>query len=165
MFTTDGQVLIDIAALLKLANGPSDLPPYWTTVVSLCHQRAYDDIVQILLGRGYAITDIINWGTGNGSLSAGIVYERSLAMFYSVCDGGDVGSADDKFLQRLDCRKRLETLTMFDQNGQPILSEQGNLGTVGTGPANDWCGPIEWPRERLSQPGNGRCGRWDGGFP
>ena len=146
MFVSDQVVLSDIAGLLKLQGGSPALPGYWTTIVSLTHQQAYDDIVAALLARGYAPADVATWGAG-----AGQYYERKLALFHAANEGGGFSGVSDKFIQSLDVRKQVESLQLMDGNNNPILTTAGQVGTIGVGPMDTTRGP-----------GWDGCGGWRG---
>jgi hypothetical protein len=143
MWITDAVVAADVAGLLKLAAGPSALPAYWATVISLTHSQAYQDILAALAARGYAPADVQSWGAGPGQL-----YERKLALFYAAQEGGGFAGVSDRFINGLDVRKQLETIQLTDANGNAILTTANEPGTVGFG-------PIE---------GMDRCS-WDRGGP
>jgi hypothetical protein len=97
-------------------------------IVGLSHPLAYDDVVSAMLSRGYLIADVLNWGAG-----AGASYERSLAMYYALCQGGGLEGYSDVFVKRFNIKAKLKTVQMFDSAGKVILTEQGNVGTIGVG--------------------------------
>ncbi len=154
MFVNDAIVLADIAGMLSLAD-PSTLPSRWGLIVNLCHQRAYNDVVSALLARGYFIADVLNWGAG----AAGQSYERSLSLFYSLSDGGGLEAYSDTFIKTFDCRESLKTVQIFDPAGKVILTEGGQVGTIGTGPMDVGCDVFPLSRNRFDCDGSWR-GEW-----
>ncbi len=125
MFVADAVILSDIAAVLK-KTGSAALEAWWTTIVALEHQSAYDDILTALIGRGYSLATILQW-------SAGATVERRHALYRSLVAGAALDDFSDRFLDKLDQSEFLKTCLLYDSSGAQLFPDLEAAGTIGHG--------------------------------
>jgi hypothetical protein len=104
-FVSDAVVLADVAAVLKLAAGPSALPAYYSTVVPLAHSKAVNLIYRRLIARGYTPTQIAGWDDGPE-------VERNLATLYSLQRAGSTEAIPDSLAR--ECESYTEKDGLLD---------------------------------------------------
>ncbi len=149
MFWTNGQILEAVANTLKKDVG--DLESYWEGVVEQAHLAAYQQIVGDLLERGFTKVQVDAWDRGPE-------FEKHLALFWALTDGGALEGFSDIFIRTLDRRKDLKTVQVFVSGAYVVpLTGAAGPGTVGTGgPSDNPCGlsMFNWDAEdpRLGQP-------------
>jgi hypothetical protein len=138
MFTTDSTVLSDLAALLKYPNSGALLAnaPYWTTIVSLAHQTAYNTIVRALLARGYLIAQILAWDEGPA-------FERQQALYQTLVQGAGLADSNATWTDKLNLAGPGGVLsTVLVYAGGVVQEPLGVAGQPATGPIQGACGPY-----------------------
>lgn len=99
MFITDTDLKARLASLLSIA--PTTLATKWDVIVRDSNRSAYNEIVGVLLGRGFTLSQITSWARG-------AEFETDIGLFWCAIKGGGLEGYDDKFINRLDRRKELK---------------------------------------------------------
>jgi hypothetical protein len=124
VFNAQSVILGDVAAMLKSSGIATGNPPYWATVTAIMQQRAYNQMLDVMVSRGYLLAQFLAWDRG-------AEIERSHSLFLCLSEGAGVEGFDDKFLKTFDMSKELLTtnLTIAGVHQDP----QGYAGQVSTG--------------------------------
>ena len=138
MFITDNQVLSSVADTLKYQ--VSNLPAYWTNIVTQQHAAAYQYMVGKLVARGFTLAQILQWDQGP-------YYEMELSKFFVFTDAAAVDAVNLTNARLRDVRKELETVLLCVGGAYITPAAGGDTpGTVGFGPMNNDCTAIfEYP--------------------
>jgi hypothetical protein len=150
-----------LAALLQLDGGPAALASFWDGLLLQAQQSAYNAIVSILVGRGFALAQLDAWLAREG-------YESDITMAFCLrdppaSDAGDLPRLEGKegdyelpedaavTLRHLDRRAELYTLTLVDAAGALIvpgwLAVPRWVGAGRLAEAEDWL-PLGTPTRR-----------------
>jgi len=121
-YVTADAVQQGIADILKVAD-PTTLEAYYTRIIPDAVGRAYQDILAALLGRGYTAAQIDNWGSN-------AVYNRDIALFWTLTLAGGLGAYSDQQIAKLDRRPELAKITLTDAGGN-VLFPGGGEGPAG----------------------------------
>lgn len=134
MFTTEAVILQDVADALR--KEVAELPAWWQGLVRRCQASAYQEIVGVLIARGYAKSQIDQWDRGDE-------FERSQALYYlfSTPQGG--GMFDKEAIDRWDKRKDLRTVLL--SIGGKWQRPGESPGTIGCGRQSSENDIFTWP--------------------
>lgn len=128
MFLTDTQVLSYVAAILKQpsANALLAKAAWWSSVVTVTHNRAYNAIVSRMAARGYLLSQITAWDSGPD-------YEYVLSAREALIDNAVLSEAGDKFIQlyeRYNSALNSEIVTIAGA----VVYPEGSSGQPSVGP-------------------------------
>lgn len=143
MYLTDAQIQTSLLPLLKL-NDATTLAAYWTTIISDCHQQAYNEVQGRLLERGYTAAQIAAWDRG-------AELEKDLSLYWCLTKGAGLNGTDDKWIKVLDRRKELETISV--SNAGKVVNP-GPVGLVGFGTLSTGVGAFVYQPQPSSDPDN-----------
>lgn len=138
-YVTTTELLQGVADVLKVAD-PADLEGYYARIVPDAIGRAYQDVLAALLGRGYTLPQVDAWGSN-------AVYNRDIALFWTLTLAGGLGPYTDQQIAKLDRRKELERITLTDAGGNVLTP----AGGAGPGAAPDEVGGAAIGGGRLDQ--------------
>lgn len=118
-----------------LAKGTAaELPSRWTPIIEQANLQAKVDIETILIARGYRPSQISGW------TYCATVHKRQ-ATYWALVYSASLHSYDDRFIEKLDMRDMLETVTLTD--GDEIL-QPGLLDAAASS------GDLEWDGLQLN---------------
>jgi len=129
MFITDDQVKSALAAALQTT--ASGLGSHWTSeIVPQAHSEAYQDIVNILTGRGFTLAQITSWDQG-------AQVERLHSVYYCLLNGGAT-AASGAAAKEFDQTKKLQSMASLCINSvwKKPANTDDQPGMVGTGSFN-----------------------------
>lgn len=92
---------------------PADLPAEWTHLAAQATADAHGDLIQILVGKGYAYAQIALWDDGPA-------YCERLAAYFAMVRGAALAAYDLKAVEALDPRKMLSDAAYITVGGEPV---------------------------------------------
>lgn len=97
----------------------------WDTIITDANLAAEWDIKQALSARGYTASQIAAW-------DGAAVYNTDLALFWALVKGGATKSYQPVFIEKLDRREELKTVTVTIGGVRVAPKESGTVafGTV-----------------------------------
>lgn len=107
-----------LANVLKTA--VEDVPDYWDTIIADGIAFADGEIFSRLIARGYTSAQVNAWDHRKS-------YAKKLFLWSALVEGGGLAGFDDKFIERLDVRESLDTLTLAI-GGEYVIPAQGGEG-------------------------------------
>lgn len=126
-WATDSDIKEVLRGVLSKANA-TDLASRWTPIIEQANLQAKVDIETILIARGYRPSQIQAW------TYCSTVHKRQ-ATYWALVYSASLHSYEDRFIEKLDMRDMLETVTLTD--GDEIL-------TPGLLAAAAISGDLEW---------------------
>lgn len=116
----------DVKDILKLEEDAT-LEAYWTRLITRARQTGYADLTEILLGRGYTISQLDSWDNRE-------TYNRHQALFWVYTESPLGLGTEDKEVNKLDRREQLRKATTIMINGVPVSPGGGtDAGGIGGG--------------------------------
>lgn len=109
-FLTDDDLKGSVKAFLKVKASEA-LPTYWDEIITRSNDSAYQDIVGVLLGRGYTMSQISTWDRREE-------FNRDIGMFWALTRGMGAHDYSDIHIMKLDRRKELQTVALQTSNEQ-----------------------------------------------
>lgn len=100
---TDEALKTKLLDLLQKAE--VDTSGAWDTIITDANLAAEWDIKQALSGRGFSASQIASW-------DGATVYNVDLALFWALVKGGVTKSYQPVFIEKLDRREELKTVTV-----------------------------------------------------
>lgn len=116
---SDATLKQKVADVLKKDVG--DLDPYWDRFVAEANAAATNDIMEILLGKGYTLGQIDAWDSRT-------TYNIDIALYHALVKGAALADYNQETVDKLDRRKRLEEQAALLINGalvQPGAADTG----------------------------------------
>jgi hypothetical protein len=104
-FLTDAQLKTAIAKRFKTAE--ANLAAAWTDIAADANTAAYQAIVRALAARGFTQLEIDAWDHG-------AEFQRDIALYFAFVNGGIPQDYSDKFIDKLDRRAELATVTITE---------------------------------------------------
>jgi hypothetical protein len=123
MFLSDALLLNDLADTLQKEQGT--LQPFYGSILSQEHAKAYNWLVSALLKRGFLLSQIVAWDMGP-------YYERDLTLYQTLRRTAALQAVDDRLLLTLDSRKEVEGMECLAIAGV-FQTPAGTAGQVGIG--------------------------------
>lgn len=123
MFLSDALLLSDLSDTLNKDQGT--LQPYYKTILSQEHAKAYNWLVSALLKRGFTLAQITAWDMGP-------FYERDLTLYQTLRRTAALQAVDDRLLGTMDVRKEVMELECLAIAGV-FQDPAGTAGQVGVG--------------------------------
>ena len=121
MALTDANVRQAIADSMD-GVGLSDLADKYTNLATAANTFAQNTITRVLMSRGLAYADVSSWDDYDE-------FNRDLAIWYALSQGGIGDEYDDKFLERFDRRKELKSVFVTISNAMPDWDGEAQIGT------------------------------------
>jgi hypothetical protein len=148
-FITDAELMDALATELKI--DPSNLSPEHIRAVKPSNNKAYWDIVDHLMRRGFLKERIDLWDRG-------AEFQRDLGCFYALAQLGVYGGYDPETMKYLDRRKELNhvLISVAGKWEKPTENEAGLVTTAG--PSIE-AGIFNWPPPN-GAPGQGEYIDW-----
>jgi hypothetical protein len=119
-------VLDQIAAAEKVAEGKAGLQPWWTPIALQAVESAYRDIDAVLAARGLTRSQVATWSGYDAAV-------LSQAMYWSFSQGAALLAnvpEEAKNPDRFDLRKWLLTATLTDSAGNLIKASAVGTGKI-----------------------------------
>lgn len=135
-FNTTSQLKARVAAQLKKAS--TELADYWDTIVEDALNAAYNEIVTVLSSRGYSSAQIADWDRGGE-------FEKDIGLFWALTKGAGLTGEDDRWINKLDRRKELETVSVTI-DGEVV--DPATAGDIGTGSMDTSWQTFTWNSNR-----------------
>lgn len=101
-YVSDAVVLAKVKNLLKKA-GSATIPTAVSGNITAYNQKAYDEIIAALTGRGFSAANVAGWDRG-------AEFNTDLACWWAITDAGVTESFDDRELTKLDRRPELKNI-------------------------------------------------------
>jgi hypothetical protein len=120
-------VLDQIAAAEKAAEGRAGLQPWWTPIALQAVESAYRDIDGVLAARGLTRSQVATWSGYDAAV-------LSQALYWSFSQGAALLAnvpEEAKNPDRFDLRKWLLTATLTDSAGNLIRASAVGTGKIG----------------------------------
>lgn len=98
----------------------NDLPSRWTPIIDQASLQSKVDIETTLISRGYTPSQVQGW-------TYCATFHIRQAVYWALVFGAALHPYEDRFIEKLDMRETLETVTLTD--GDDVLTP-GLLGTI-----------------------------------
>lgn len=85
----------------------------WDKIVSDSNEAAANDIVRVLVGRGFTKAQVDAWDSRKE-------FNRDLGLFWCLVKGGVKGNYDPEFIRMLDRRAELEAVVVTVDGAIPV---------------------------------------------
>jgi hypothetical protein len=118
-WTNKAEVLQDLADTLQVAD-PAALEPRWVRLVEDAIPDAYRDILAVLVGRGYTPAQLDAWDSRQA-------VSRDQTRYVALTRGGGLGEYGDRVIEKFNRLKWLQTATLLDDAGNPIIPGGGGI--------------------------------------
>lgn len=117
MFITDADLKQAVAD--TLSKSLTDLPEKWDRIVTRANKDAYNDIISILLGRGYSQSQIDAWDRGES-------IQTLQGLYWAFVHGAGLHNYDDRWVNKFDQRAYLkDPALLIDDGGVPSSAGEG----------------------------------------
>jgi hypothetical protein len=129
---TISDILDQIVAAEKIAEGRAGLQPWWTAIATKALGDALRDINMVLAGRRLTATQIQSWADYDSAL-------LNQALYWCFTEGSALLAnvpEEAKNPDRFDMRKWLATATLLDGSGNAIKASSVGFGKITGGYAD-----------------------------
>jgi hypothetical protein len=152
---TKEDILDQIAAAEKIAEGRAGLQPWWTPIAAKALGDALRDINMVLAGRRLTAAQIQSWADYDSAL-------LNQALYWCFTEGSALLAnvpEEARNPDRFDMRKWLATATLLDGSGNAIKASSVGFGKINGGYADVVSKDPIRPRGAFVDP-SGRFRQW-----
>jgi len=126
-WATDDEIKGVLRGILAKAS-VNDLPGRWTPVISQANLQGRVDIETTLIARGYTPSQVAAW-------TYCYTFHVRQSIYWALVMGAAMHPYEDRYIEKLDMRETLETVTLTEGNG---IMTPGLLSTIAA------TGDLEW---------------------
>lgn len=126
-WATDAEIKAVLRGILAKAN-VATVSDRWTPILTQANTQARMDITTIMIARGYTPSQIVAWEFTNS-------FHVRQSLYWALVFGAALHPYEDRFIEKLDIREMLESVTVTD--GDTIVPP-ALLGTIAS------VGDMEW---------------------